>query len=44
MVDNSAELTVEVRVINNTSFVNNLSKISGVINVVLASYNGDYAS
>jgi len=43
--DDNVELTVEVRVKHNdTSFVNNLSKISGVNDVVLVSYNGDYVS
>ena len=37
------ELTVETRLVNNdSSFVNKISNIEGVINVVLVSYNGDY--
>jgi uncharacterized membrane protein YhiD involved in acid resistance len=39
------ELTVEVRLKDMaTGFVNELSKVSGVSNVVLVSYNGDYMS
>lgn len=40
---NGIELTVEVKLKNiSTSFVNDLSQIEGVSNVVLVSYNGDY--
>lgn len=40
---NGIELTVEVRLAEATTiFINELSKISGVSNAVLVSYNGDY--
>lgn len=39
------ELTVEVKLKSETTtFVNDISKINGVSNVVLVSYNGDYMS
>ena len=39
------ELTVEIRLKEmSTKFVNDLSHISGVNNVVLVSYNGEYMS
>lgn len=39
------ELTLEVRIKNNEpTFVNEISKITGVKNAVLISYNGDYVS
>ncbi|WIM41168.1 DUF4956 domain-containing protein [Paenibacillus sp. PK4536] len=39
------ELTLEVRIKNNEpTFVNEISKIAGVKNAVLISYNGDYVS
>ncbi|WP_163193394.1 DUF4956 domain-containing protein [Clostridium thermarum] len=39
----SIELTVEIRIKDGTTaFVNEISKIKGVSNVVLVSYNGDY--
>lgn len=43
--ENGVELTVEVRLKdNNTSFIHNLLKLSGVSNAVLVGYNGDYMS
>ncbi len=40
----STEINVEVRLKNdNTSFLNNISDIQGVIDTSLISYNGDYA-
>jgi uncharacterized membrane protein YhiD involved in acid resistance len=40
---NGIEITVEVGIKDETtSFVNEVSKIKGVSNVVLVSYNGDY--
>lgn len=40
---NGIEMTIEVKLKNiTTSFVNEVSKIEGVSNVVLVSYNGDY--
>ena len=40
---NSLELTVEVRLKNeSTEFINSLTKITGVSNATLVSYNGDY--
>jgi uncharacterized membrane protein YhiD involved in acid resistance len=45
VVNGSVELTVEIRINNDdTSFLNGLSKIEGVKNAVLVSYNGDYVS
>lgn len=42
---NGIEMTIEVRLKDvTTAFVNEISKISGVSNVVLVSYNGDYMS
>lgn len=42
---NGIEMTVEIGLKKNTtSFVNEISKINGVSNVVLVSYNGDYMS
>ncbi|WP_058485552.1 DUF4956 domain-containing protein [Defluviitalea phaphyphila] len=41
---NGTELTIEIRLKDQTSeFVNQISKISGINNVVLVSYNGEYA-
>jgi len=41
----NVELTLEIRIDNeDTSFVNRLSKLNGVKNAVLVSYNGDYVS
>jgi len=41
----NVELTLEIRIDNeDTSFVNRLSKLDGVKNAVLVSYNGDYVS
>jgi len=41
----SVELTVEIRLKNDdTSFVNDLSKLEGIKNAVLVAYNGDYVS
>ncbi|MDJ0284908.1 DUF4956 domain-containing protein, partial [Bacillus bombysepticus] len=40
---NGIEMTIEVKLKNiTTSFVNEVSKIEGVSNAVLVSYNGDY--
>jgi len=45
VVNDNVELTVEIRIKNeDTSFVNRLSKIEGVKDAVLVSYNGDYVS
>ena len=45
VANDNVELTVEIRVDNDdTSFVNNLSKVNGVKDAVLVSYNGDYVS
>lgn len=42
---NGIEMTVEIGLKNNTTgFVNEISKVNGVSNVVLVSYNGDYMS
>ena len=42
---NGMEMTVEIAMEKNvTGFVNDISKINGVSNVVLVSYNGDYMS
>lgn len=42
---NGVEITVEVGLKKNTTkFVNDISKLEGVSNVVLVSYNGDYMS
>lgn len=42
---NMIELTVEIKLkIDNTSFVNNISKVEGVRDASLVQYNGDYAS
>lgn len=42
---NGIEMTVEIGLKKNTtSFVNEISKINGISNVVLVSYNGDYMS
>lgn len=42
---NGIELTIEVRLQDMaTSFVNSISKLEGVSNAVLVSYNGDYMS
>ncbi|WP_293976500.1 DUF4956 domain-containing protein [uncultured Clostridium sp.] len=42
---NGIEMTVEIGLKKNTTgFVNEISKVSGVSNVVLVSYNGDYMS
>lgn len=42
---NGIEMTVEIGLKKNTTdFVNKISKVSGVSNVVLVSYNGDYMS
>ncbi len=39
-----SELTLEIRVKNdNTAFVNSISDIEGVVNVVLVSYTGDFS-
>lgn len=39
-----SELTLEIKVKNdNTAFVNSISDINGVVNVVLVSYSGDFA-
>jgi uncharacterized membrane protein YhiD involved in acid resistance len=41
----NTELTVEIRIRdNNTAIVNELSVVSGVIDAVLVSYNGEYAA
>lgn len=42
---NITEMTVEIRLADpdNTQFINELSNVSGVSDVVLVSYNGDYA-
>ena len=43
VTDAGVELTVEVRLVGaETAFVNDLKKISGVSDVTLVSYNGDY--
>ena len=43
VTQDNIELTIEVRIKkSSTEFVNNLSKIAGVHNVALVSYNGDY--
>lgn len=40
---NGIELTVEIRIKDSTTdFVNDLSRVTGVSNVTLVSYNGDY--
>ena len=36
------ELTMEVRLAGDTSFINSLSQIEGIKNAVLVSYNGEY--
>lgn len=42
---NGVEITVEVGLKKNTTkFVNAISKLEGISNVVLVSYNGDYMS
>lgn len=42
---NGVEITVEVGLKKNTTkFVNDISKLEGISNVVLVSYNGDYMS
>jgi uncharacterized membrane protein YhiD involved in acid resistance len=42
---NQVEITIEIRLKNDdTTFVNTLSNIEDVTNVVLVSYNGDYVS
>ena len=42
---NGIEMTVEIGLKKNTTvFVNEISKVNGVSNVVLVSYNGDYMS
>lgn len=42
-LSNGIEMTIEVKLKNvTTSFVNEVSKIKGVSNAVLVSYNGDY--
>ena len=42
---NGIEMTVEIGLKKNTTgFVNEISKVDGVSNVVLVSYNGDYMS
>ena len=42
---NGVEVTVEISLKqNSTAFVNEISKINGISNVVLVSYNGDYMS
>lgn len=42
---NGIEMTVEIGLKKNvTGFVNEISKVSGVANVVLVNYNGDYMS
>ena len=42
---NGVEITVEVGLKKNTTkFVNAISKLEGILNVVLVSYNGDYMS
>ena len=38
------ELTMEVRLAGDTSFINSLSQIEGIKNAVLVSYNGEYLS
>lgn len=38
------EFTYEVRVKNDTDFVNSISEVTGVNNVVLVTYNGEYMS
>ena len=43
MTKNNVELTIEIRLKNNeTTFINEISKINGVSSAVLVSYNGDY--
>lgn len=45
IANNNVELTIELRLKNNDSnFINTLSKVQGVKNAVLVSYNGDYVS
>jgi len=45
VANDNVELTVEIRIDNDdTSFVNKLSKLDGVKDAVLVSYNGDYVS
>ena len=42
--DGSCELTLELAVVNeNTQFLNTISKLEGVHNAVLVSYNGDFS-
>jgi len=42
-IENGVELTVEIRLKEmKTNFINELSKVKGVSNVVMVSYNGDY--
>ena len=42
---NGIEMTVEIGLKNSTTeFVNEISKVNGISNVVLVSYNGDYMS
>ena len=38
------EMSVEIKLKETTSFVNELSTVNGISNVVLVSYNGDYMS
>lgn len=41
--DSGIEVTIEIRLKNmTTNFINELSKLNGVSNVVMVSYNGDY--
>jgi uncharacterized membrane protein YhiD involved in acid resistance len=45
ITNQNVELTLEIRIDDeDTSFVNRLSKLDGVKNAVLVSYNGDYVS
>lgn len=45
VANDNVELTVEIRIDNDdTSFVNKLTKVDGVKDAVLVSYNGDYVS
>ena len=42
---NGIEVTIEISLKNkSTDFVNVISKVNGISNVVLVSYNGDYMS
>ena len=45
VTNGNVELTIEIRIDNeDTSFVNKFSKLDGVKDAVLVSYNGDYVS